>query len=85
MTEKTFFQRRTISGTTLVDNGADSYVQRPVSKFDPAIAPEPPVSTDEPATEEKPPKTGDLLVMVGVLAMLSLAGITLASKKRRFN
>lgn len=34
------YNKQAISGTTLVDNGANSYVQRLVSKFDPNVAPE---------------------------------------------
>ncbi len=34
------YNKQAISGTTLVDNGADSYVQRLVSRFDPNVAPD---------------------------------------------
>lgn len=34
------YNKQAISGTTLVDNGANSYVQRLVSRFDPTIAPD---------------------------------------------
>lgn len=34
------YNKQAISGTTLVDNGADSYVQRLVNCFDPTVAPD---------------------------------------------
>lgn len=34
------YDKQAISGTTLVDNGANSYVQRLVSRFDPTVAPD---------------------------------------------
>lgn len=43
---------------------------------------EPPVSTDEPVD---PPRTGDLLTVASVLALIALAGIVCFSKKRRIN
>lgn len=43
---------------------------------------EPPVSTDKPVD---PPRTGDLLTVASVLALIALAGIVCFSKKRRIN
>ena len=54
----------------------------PKTEEPPVSTDEPPVSTDEPVD---PPRTGDLLTVASVLALIALAGIVCFSKKRRIN